>query len=725
MAAVSRTMWAFAMQGLHDDPVMSHLMPHAQALLPQAQPRDTAAILWALAAASHQQDAAPARTRTLLPTALATAWLQAPLFTPAQLAEVVGAAAALRALNPVLDLPRAAQQRAGQPGPGGAGQGQWPAVGGTRVGAGGRGPGAGSGPRAGEGEGRVVLAGGTAVGLWAGERGGVGSGQHLLVGQDQKGEGEGVSLGAGQRRAAEVGGWQQVLPPLIRRAQELLLQAPHRFKLADIATIMWAMTSLRHRSDAVADSVTRHVLRHIATPVAGRDGATPRSDTAWEDPHALLPHSHQAGDAEHLASLVHSMAALSYYDPVLFKVAAAVIEPDLDLLDTEQLVQLIWAYAVTITDAATYAEPDENPRQLHDRCAVGGSGQSEVGAHCRLLRAAAEMLAASAPSVTYGLTRAEVFALWQAHHMARIWVAGLTQNVVHTTPPREQDLLTPMQQSTRGSTEQPGSSSTGGVSIQSDSPSSSFSPLPLPPRLLAEVLALGTPGQLGGPGARMGAGQRRHMANLAKSLAGEGWQVLRRWKVRGRGGPAGIKYGTGMGRGESGKALQHLPRHVSTIGKAGTQGIGGGGGGGGAAEGVPEGVSGASSSNPGRGAEEVVSGLQSASPVPPHLAPPTPEVSHVERGWGAEDPMAGLLTSSGAWCGAVKGGVKLAVLLQGAEHVTSTRPRQLTAEHQVTARILAAHGWRVLQLPLADWARLARAEQQALALRSLLHKASY
>ncbi|GFH28634.1 hypothetical protein HaLaN_27160, partial [Haematococcus lacustris] len=293
------------------------------------------------------------------------------------------------------------------------------------------------------------------------------------------------------------------------REQELLLQAPHRFKLADIATIMWAMTSLRHRSDAVADSVTRHVLRHLAAPVAGRDGATPSSDTA-EDPHALLPHLHQAGDAEHLASLVHSMAALSYYDPVLFKVAAAVIEPDLDLLDTEQLVQLIWAYAVTITDAATYAEPDENPRQLHDRCAVGGSGQSEVGAHCRLLRAAAEMLAASAPSVTYGLTPAEVFAL-----------------------------------------------------------------------LLAEVLALGTPGQPGGPGARMGAGQRRHMANLAKSLAGEGWQV-----------------------------------------------------------------------------------------------------SNVERGWGAEDPMAGLLTSSGAWCGAVKGGVKLAVLLQGAEHVTSTRPRQLMAEHQ-------------------------------------------
>ncbi len=43
-------------QGLHDDPVISQLVPHALATLPHARPADVAAILWALTASGHSRD---------------------------------------------------------------------------------------------------------------------------------------------------------------------------------------------------------------------------------------------------------------------------------------------------------------------------------------------------------------------------------------------------------------------------------------------------------------------------------------------------------------------------------------------------------------------------------------------------------------------------------------------------------------------------------------------
>lgn len=253
------------------------------------------------------------------------------------------------------------------------------------------------------------------------------------------------------------------------------------FGWEDVAAVMWGLTALghhdpklvRHVNMAAAARLQQHKppaeAKGKSQSSSSKKAASPGSSSKTKSqgtaqPAASLP------KAAHLVQLLHSLAVLGESDPTLHAAAAPCVTAGLDDLDTEALVQAIWAYACALpprlqcTPTFAYGSAALAPRHRLEPCdharqprlknsnqqatavpkqpgsSKAAQGTAAAGACAAVLRAAGEMLSEAVPAArSQDLTVQELRMLWQAHHRAAAWAeahAGGAASSPFVLPPQ-------------------------------------------------------------------------------------------------------------------------------------------------------------------------------------------------------------------------------------------------------------------------------------------------
>uniref|UniRef100_A0A7S3VTF2 Uncharacterized protein n=1 Tax=Dunaliella tertiolecta TaxID=3047 RepID=A0A7S3VTF2_DUNTE len=447
---VSRAMWAFAMLGLHDDPVLPALMPHVRAVLPFTEPRDVSAVLWALASSglgSEDDD--------LVVACMTRANANLNAFTLHQLAELLWAAATLQSqpgrthglpalVTPILAHTKRTLQEhlssAGRRGP------SRTHMGGLRL------------------EDVATI-------MWAlitfrhydpklvkqVARAVTPLLQHCLSHHQQRHQPTMADTAEPQPRLPAHGSSPMPLPS----------------SSAELMTPSTTTPSTTNSSSMPVPS--SGTVEEFSSPSTTSTSTTNSSNSGLHQVRpAPPPFPVPSADPEHVVSLLHSFATCSSYQPSLYHAAGQLLADQLDVLGMEQLVQVAWVYAAMLPACLTTSrylngqgnreagsgrrgEPShsrsrgnlsapaaaDGDRSVSDRDSHEGISSSQrrpystssslrslelLDAHLNLLHEAQVMLSAAVPANRrVRLPPQELLLLWQAHEVCAAAAPEVTQ----------------------------------------------------------------------------------------------------------------------------------------------------------------------------------------------------------------------------------------------------------------------------------------------------------